>query len=108
MCNTLSEALTLPDLVLSFQKNRPSLFMVPNQTLLTSIDLGELHINSCASEECTLCKRRPAMLPFESASEMLRTHDIMFGRAGRTCAEIVLDWAPRLFAVPIDPLTVRI
>jgi hypothetical protein len=48
------------------------------------------------------------MLPFASAAEMVRAHQLMFGEAGQRCAEIVLDWAPRLFAAPIDPLTVRI
>jgi hypothetical protein len=60
----------------------------------------ELHINSCAADG--------PMLPFASATEMLRAHQLMFGAAGQRCAEIVLDWAPRLFTTPIDPLTVRI
>jgi hypothetical protein len=32
----------------------------------------------------------------------------MFGEAGRTAATIVLHWAPILFDVPIDPLSVRV
>src|SRR4051812_26505993 len=59
----------------------------------------ELHMNKCADG---------FMLPFASAAEMLRAHQLMFGAAGQLCAEIVLDWAPRLFAAPIDPLTVRV
>jgi len=45
---------------------------------------------------------------FASADQMLDAHEAMFGKAGRQAAEIVLDWAPRLFAVPLDPLAVRI
>ncbi len=48
------------------------------------------------------------MKPFGSAEEMLTAHEFMFGAAGQTCAEIVLRWAPRLFAVPLDPLAVRV
>lgn len=48
------------------------------------------------------------MQPFKSATEMRNAHQAMFGDAGRKAAEIVLEWAPRLFAVPIDPLTVRV
>jgi hypothetical protein len=32
----------------------------------------------------------------------------MFGAAGRTCAELVLHWAPILFAAPLDPLAIRV
>jgi hypothetical protein len=60
------------------------------------------HYESCAHE--LLCKACRGA----SAAEMLRAHQLMFGAAGQLCAEIVLDWAPRLFAAPIDPLTVRI
>jgi hypothetical protein len=48
------------------------------------------------------------MKPFPSASVLLDAHEFMFGPAGRTCAEIVLNWAPKLFAEPIDPLAVRV
>ena len=48
------------------------------------------------------------MQPFKSAKQMRDAHQAMFGDAGRKAAEIVLEWAPRLFAVPIDPLTVRV
>src|SRR4051812_46493156 len=47
------------------------------------------------------------MKPFGSAEEMLTAHELMFGPAGRTAAELVLKWSRRLFAVPLDPLTVR-
>jgi hypothetical protein len=33
------------------------------------------------------------MKPFRSTEEML-AHELMFGSAGRQCAEIVLKWAP--------------
>jgi hypothetical protein len=39
---------------------------------------------------------------------MLNAHELMFGAAGRTAAAMVLKWARCLFAVPIDPLTVRV
>jgi hypothetical protein len=48
------------------------------------------------------------MNPFGSADEMLTAHELMFGPAGRTAAELVLKWSRRLFAVPLDPLTVRV
>jgi hypothetical protein len=48
------------------------------------------------------------MKPFGSAAEMLVAHELMFGAAGRKCAEFVLRWAPRLFAVPLDPLHMRV
>ena len=48
------------------------------------------------------------MKPFASADEMLAAHELMFGPAGRICAELVLRWAPNLFAVPLDPLAVRV
>src|SRR6516165_5191523 len=32
----------------------------------------------------------------------------MFGEAGRQCAEIVLQWAATLFAVPLDALNIRV
>jgi hypothetical protein len=48
------------------------------------------------------------MKPFKSADEMLTAHELMFGPVGRTCAEIVLRRAPTLFAVPVDPLAVRV
>jgi hypothetical protein len=48
------------------------------------------------------------MKPFKSAAAMRAAHEAMFGDAGRQAAEIVLDLAPRLFAAPIDPLSVRV
>ena len=48
------------------------------------------------------------MKSFASADQMLDAHEAMFGKAGRQAAEIVLDWAPRLFAVPLDPLAIRV
>src|SRR5690242_15515624 len=48
------------------------------------------------------------MKPFGSAEEMLNAHELMFGSAGRIAAELVLKWSRCLFAVPIDPLTVRV
>jgi hypothetical protein len=48
------------------------------------------------------------MIPFKSSEHMLDSHEAMFGPSGRFAAETVLEWAPRLFAVPIDPLNVRV
>jgi hypothetical protein len=48
------------------------------------------------------------MKRFLSADQMITAHELMFGAAGRTCAELVLRWAPILFAVPLDPLTIRV
>src|SRR4051794_39302694 len=48
------------------------------------------------------------MKTFPSATHMLEAHELMFGPAGRLCAELVLRWAPKLFAVPLDPLAVRV
>jgi hypothetical protein len=48
------------------------------------------------------------MKPFRSPQEMLDAHELMFGEAGRQCAEIVLQWAQTLFAVPLDALNIRI
>jgi hypothetical protein len=48
------------------------------------------------------------MKPFKSARQMMDVHEAMFGAAGRQAAEIVLDLAPRLFAAPIDPLSIRV
>jgi hypothetical protein len=39
---------------------------------------------------------------------MLDAHELMFGDAGRRCAEIVLQWAATLFAVPLDALNIRV
>jgi hypothetical protein len=39
---------------------------------------------------------------------MLAVHRLMFGEAGATCAEFILDWAAKLFDDPVDPLTLRI
>lgn len=48
------------------------------------------------------------MKPFRSADEMLDAHELMFGTAGRQCAEIVLRWATTLFAEPLDGLNIRV
>jgi hypothetical protein len=48
------------------------------------------------------------MKPFRSPQEMLDAHELMFGKAGRQCAEIVLRWARTLFAVPLDALNIRV
>ena len=39
---------------------------------------------------------------------MLEVHRAMFGEAGATCAGFILEWAPKLFAQPVDPLGLRI
>src|SRR5262245_52419898 len=48
------------------------------------------------------------MKPFRSCEEMLDAHELMFGDAGRQCAEVVLQWAATLFAVPLDVLNIRV
>src|SRR5580765_8609397 len=48
------------------------------------------------------------MKPFTSSAEMLNAHELMFGTAGRQCAETVLRWAGTLFAVPLDVLNIRV
>ena len=48
------------------------------------------------------------MKPFRSADEMLDAHELMFGLAGRQCAEIVLQWAATLFAAPLDGFNIRV
>jgi hypothetical protein len=48
------------------------------------------------------------MKPFRSRDEMLDAHELMFGDAGRQCAEIVLRWATVLFSVPLDVLNIRV
>jgi hypothetical protein len=48
------------------------------------------------------------MKPFRSAGEMLDAHELMFGAAGRQCAEIVLKWATTLFAAPLNVLNIRV
>jgi hypothetical protein len=48
------------------------------------------------------------MKPFRSAAEMLDAHELMFGVAGRQCAEVVLKWAATLFAEPLDTLNIRV
>ena len=48
------------------------------------------------------------MKPFRSPDEMLDVHELMFGEAGRQCAEVVLKWAGTLFAVPLDTLKIRV
>jgi hypothetical protein len=39
---------------------------------------------------------------------MITAHEQMFGEAGRQCAQIVLHWASRLFAVPLEVLNIRV
>jgi hypothetical protein len=39
---------------------------------------------------------------------MLDAHELMFGEAGRQCAEIVLRWARTLFAVQLDAFNIRV
>ena len=48
------------------------------------------------------------MKPFRSADEMLDAHELMFGAAGRLCAEVVLKWASTLFAAPLEVLNIRV
>jgi hypothetical protein len=48
------------------------------------------------------------MMPFQSPDEMLTAHALMFGDAGRQCAEVVLKWAATLFAVPLEVLNIRV
>jgi hypothetical protein len=48
------------------------------------------------------------MKPFRTPDEMLDAHELMFGDAGRQCAEVILKWASVLFAVPLDGLNIRV
>jgi hypothetical protein len=48
------------------------------------------------------------MIPFRSAEEMLTAHEQMFGEAGRQAAGLVLHWAARLFAIPLEALNIRV
>lgn len=48
------------------------------------------------------------MKPFRSPAEMLDAHELMFGPAGRQCAEVILKWAATLFAVPLEALNIRV
>jgi hypothetical protein len=48
------------------------------------------------------------MKPFRSPEEVLDAHELMFGEAGRQCAEVVLRWATTLFTVPLDALNIRV
>jgi hypothetical protein len=48
------------------------------------------------------------MKPFRSRDEMLDACELMFGEAGRQCAEIVLRWVTTLFAVPLDVLNIGV
>lgn len=48
------------------------------------------------------------MNAFRSAEELMDTYELMFGLAGRRCAEFVLKWASSLFAVPLDALNIRV
>jgi hypothetical protein len=48
------------------------------------------------------------MKPFRSPDEMLNAHELMFGIAGRQCADVVLKWASTLFTVPLDALNIRV
>jgi hypothetical protein len=38
----------------------------------------------------------------------LDAHELMFGVAGRQCAEVILKWAGTLFAIPLDALNIRV
>jgi hypothetical protein len=56
-----------------------------------------------------MCKGRyNIMKPFRTPDEMLDAHELMFGEAGRQCAEVVLRWASVLFAVPLETLNIRV
>jgi hypothetical protein len=44
----------------------------------------------------------------QTLDQFVGVHEQMFGSAGRYCAEVVATWAPKLFAEPIDPLSLRI
>jgi len=48
------------------------------------------------------------MKPFRSREEMLDAHELMFGEAGRQCAEMVLKYATTLFAVQLDAFNIRV
>jgi hypothetical protein len=48
------------------------------------------------------------VIPFRSPEEKLVAHEQMFGEAGRQAAEVVLRWAPTLFAAPLDALNIRV
>jgi hypothetical protein len=48
------------------------------------------------------------MKPFRTPDEMLDTHERMFGKAGRQCAEVILRWAGILFAVPLETMNIRV
>jgi hypothetical protein len=48
------------------------------------------------------------MKPFRTPDEMLDAHELMFGEAGRQCAEVVIRWASTLFAVPLETLNIRV
>ena len=48
------------------------------------------------------------MKPFRSPEEMLDAHELMFGVAGRQCAEVVLKWAATLFVAPLEELNIRV
>lgn len=47
------------------------------------------------------------MKPFASDSEMIETHERMFGEAGRVCAELVCRYA-KLFDEPLEALNIRV
>jgi hypothetical protein len=48
------------------------------------------------------------MKAFQSTDEMLDAHELMFGPAGRECAGLVVKWAAKLFAAPLDTLNIRV
>jgi hypothetical protein len=53
-------------------------------------------------------RRENVMKAFQSIEQMLETHELMFGPAGRSCAELVQKWAKNLFLDPLDDLNIRI
>jgi hypothetical protein len=53
-------------------------------------------------------ERKDVIKPFRSLQEMLDAHELMFGDAGRQCAEVILKWAETLFAGPLDTLNIRV
>jgi hypothetical protein len=47
-------------------------------------------------------------MTFASPAKMIEAHELMFGEAGRTCADLVLRWAATLFEEPIDALAITV
>jgi hypothetical protein len=48
------------------------------------------------------------MKPFTTRKQMLDAHEMMFGAAGRTCAELVVKWADTLFTKKLGALNIRV